>query len=257
MKKLLIAAFAIAAIVSCKKTVIESPSDEDFGYLSFNLSSDVEMSVVTKAEQTPEQLALYDVSLYKDSELLWTKKYSELSESQFKIAVGTYRVYAENINESTAAPLGDKGSVRLSGTAENISVSSGVNTPVNLRCFPVNSRVTMAFDDTFSQVFSNPKVTLVGGSRSFDMEWGHEPAKGVYYSAGTELTWELTATLSGDSSTKRYVSKTPVTTQSGKWTQITFSTSSSDGSINVTITADDEMEDDEVSIEIDPFKTDN
>ena len=55
MKKLLIAAFAIAAIVSCKKTVIESPSDEDFGYLGFNLSSDVEMSVVTKAEQTPEQ----------------------------------------------------------------------------------------------------------------------------------------------------------------------------------------------------------
>lgn len=252
MKKFLVVAFAIAAIVSCKKTVMESPAD-DFGYLSFDLSSDMEMAVVTKAEQTPEQLALYDVSLYKGSELVWTRKYSEVAESQHRVAVGTYTVYVENINKDAAAPDGEKGAVHMTGTAEDVTVSSGAVTPISVHCAPVNSRVTVAFDDTFSQVFSNPQLTITDKSRSFAMDWGHDIANGVYYPAGTELTWELRASLSGDSSVKTYNSPTPVVTQPGMWTQITFSASSSDGNISITITADDEMVKDMVDQVVDPF----
>ena len=255
MKKLLISVFAIAAIVSCKKTVIDSPTDKDFGYISFELSSDADMEVVTKAAQTADQLALYDVTLFKGTDRVWTKKYSEVAEAEMKLAVGdNYNVYVENLSEEAAAPADGKGSVRLVGTEDNVVVSSGANTSVSVHCVPVNSRVTVDFDDDFYQIFSNPQLTLTDGERPFAMTNGHEIENGVYYSADTELTWTLETVLTADSTPKTYPGKTPVVTAAGKWTKITFSASLSNGSLKVTITADDEMQEDPVSVEIDPFE---
>lgn len=256
MKKLLIAAFAIAAIVSCKKTVIDSQPDQGFGYISFNLSADSEMTVVTKAEIPADELETYNVSLFKESELLWSKDYAEITDEDLKVEVGNYRLYVENITEAEATPELAKGEAWLVGEAENVAVKSGITTPVAVECTPANSRVTVAYDDSFSQVFQNPQVTVTGKSRAFDMLWGHDAENGVYYPGSTEITWSLTAALSGDSSvSKNYKSLTPVTTVAGKWTQITFSTSSTDGSINVVITADDTFKEiDEVVVPVDPFQ---
>ena len=134
-----------------------------------------------------------------------------------------------------------------------MSVAAGVPTEVTANCTPINSRVTVAYDGNFETVFAEPVVNIAGGTRSFDMTWGHDIANSVYYPAGTELSWTLNAKLAGVD--KTYTSPNPIMTQSGKWTQVTFSASTTDGSINVTITVSDDFgEPVQVYESINPFE---
>lgn len=250
MKKLLISVFVIAALMGCKKTVISSPSDQ-FGYVKFDLSADTEMTVITKAEPTAEELATYNVSLHNSSGQIETKEYAEIAELGWEVPAGTYKVFVENCTEAEATPEGDRGSVRLARLVENVEVAAGVATEVDVECVPVNSRVTVGFDENFESVFTDPSVNLTGGVRSFDMTWGHAAENGVYYPADTEISWTLTASLSGGQ--KTFSDK--IVTQAGKWTQITFSASTTDGSINVNITVSDDFgEPVEELVSINPFE---
>lgn len=253
MKKLLISVLAIAALVGCKKTVIDTPSDQ-FGYLRLNLSTDTEMTVVTKADLTPEELATFNVTLHNSTGgEIDTKEYAEIAESGWAVSAGTYKVYVENLTDAEATPEGDKGTIRVGCLVEDVSVAAGVPTEVTADCTPINSRVTVAYDENFETVFAEPVVNIKGGSRSFGMTWGHDIAKSVYYPAGTELSWTLDAKLAGVD--KTYNSTAPILTQTGKWTQITFSASTTDGSINVTITVSEDFgEPVQVFESINPFK---
>ena len=257
MKKFVIAAFAIAVMVGCHKTVIESQDGQDLGYITLDLSSDTEMKVVTKGDDAEVDFSSYNVALYAGDQNVWTKEYSEITQDDCILKAGNYRIAVENMTDSEAAPETGKGDIRLAGVAD-VVVRSGIITPVTIHCTPANSRVTVAYDDKFAQVFSDPELIITGGERSLNMLWGHESEKGAYFPGKTTLSWKLTATLSSDSSvTKTYVSnsETPYTTFSGKWIQITFSASTSDGSINVKITIDDEFEEVEEVLEtIDPFE---
>jgi len=252
MKKLLISVLAIAAMVGCKKTVIDSPSDQ-FGYVRLNLSTDTEMTVVTKADLTPEELGTFNVTLHNSTGPIDTKEYSEISESGWAVPAGTYNVYVENLTDEEATPEGDKGTVRVGCLVEEVSVAAGVPTEVTANCTPINSRVTVAYDENFETVFAEPVVNIAGGTRSFDMTWDHDIANSVYYPAGTELSWTLNAKLAGVD--KMYNSTNPIMTQSGKWTQVTFSASTTDGSINVTINVSDDFgEPVQVYESINPFE---
>jgi hypothetical protein len=136
---------------------------------------------------------------------------------------------------------------------KDVVVAAGVGTDVTVECVPVNSRVTVAFDDSFNAVFADPVIKVAGGLRSFDMTWGHDIANSVYYPAETEISWTLTATLSGEQRTYQSVEK--LKTQAGKWTQITFSASTTDGSINVSITVNDDFgEPLQEQVSINPFE---
>lgn len=252
MKKLLFSVLAIAAMVGCKKTVIDSPSDQ-FGYVRLNLSTDTEMTVVTKADLTPEELGTFNVTLHNSTGPIDTKEYSVISESGWAVPAGTYNVYVENLTDAEATPEDDKGTVRVGCLVEDVSVAAGVPTEVTANCTPINSRVTVAYDENFETVFAEPVVNIAGGTRSFDMTWGHEISNSVYYPAGTELSWTLNAKLAGVD--KMYNSTNPIMTQSGKWTQVTFSASTTDGSINVTITVSDDFgEPVQVFESINPFE---
>ncbi|MBR2857515.1 MAG: DUF4493 domain-containing protein [Bacteroidales bacterium] len=252
MKKLLISVLAIVAMVGCKKTVIDSPSDQ-FGYVRLNLSTDTEMTVVTKADLTPEELGTFNVTLHNSTGPIATKEYSEISESGWAVSAGIYNVYVENLTDAEATPEGDKGTVRVGCLVEDVSVAAGVPTEVTANCTPINSRVTVAYGENFETVFDEPVVNIAGGTRSFDMTWGHDIANSVYYPAGTELTWTLNAKLAGVD--KMYNSTNPIMTQSGKWTQVTFSASTTDGSINVTINVSDDFgEPVQVFESINPFE---
>ena len=252
MKKLLTSVFVIAALVSCKKTVISSPSDQ-FGYVYFDLSAETEMTVITKAEPTDEELASYNVTLHNSEGPIDTKEYVEVAELGWKVPAGTYTVYVENYTEAEATPEGERGAVRLAGLMKDVVVAAGVGTDVTVECVPVNSRVTVAFDDSFNAVFADPVIKVAGGLRSFDMTWGHDIANSVYYPAETEISWTLTATLSGEQRTYQSVEK--LKTQAGKWTQITFSASTTDGRINVSITVNDDFgEPLQEQVSINPFE---
>ena len=254
MKKFLIPVIAIVAMVGCKKTTLSSGS-EQYGYLKLDLSTDTEMTVVTKAEPTAEELAAYNVTLVNSaSGVTETKEYAEISEDGWKLAPGMYNVYVENLTDDEAAPENDKGTVMVAGTCD-VTVATGVTSEVEVACTPVNSRVTVNYDDSFAQVFIDPQLTLGTESRIFDMTWGHDVNNSVYYPAGSQLSWTLNAKLSGDSTQKTYHSSTSITTQAGKWTQVTFSTSSADGSIKITITVSVEFNETVTeTVVIDPFE---
>lgn len=255
MKRFLFSVVVLAAVIGCKKT--EVSSEGEYGFISLNLSSDAEMTVVTKAELTEAELAGYNVTL-KDmaTNEVVTKEYAEISKDGWKVAPGTYSVFVENLTDAEAAPAGDKGTIRLAGLGEDVLVAAGVPTPVDINCTPANSRVTVAYDEAFEQVFANAKVNIGTVDRNFDMVWGHEAANGVYYPGETPLSWTISADLSGNSAmSKSFSSEEPVTTVAGKWTQITFTTSTTDGSIKVNITVESEFsETDDVIVPIDPFE---
>ena len=252
MKKLLISVLAVAASVGCKKTVIGTPSDQ-FGYVRLNLSADTEMTVVTKADLTPEELGPFNVTLYNSTGGIDTKEYAEISESGWAVPAGIYDIFVENLTDAEATPEGDKGSVRVGCRVENVSVAAGISTEVTAECTPINSRVTVAYDENFKTVFTDPVVSINGGSREFAMTWGHEEANSAYYPAGTELSWTLNAKLAGVD--KTYHSTSSIPTQAGKWTQITFSASTTDGSINVTINVSEDFgEPVQQLVSINPFE---
>ena len=258
MKKFLLSALAVVAMAGCGKAVVEpSPTaSEAYGYISLDLSTYTEMDVVTKGIPSDGELDLFNVTL-KGNNVEWTKKYSEIAADPdlLKLTVGTYTIEVENVTDAEAEE--GVGCMRLYGVADKVEVRAGVTTPVTIDCLPANSRVTVAFDDTFSRVFMDPQVNITGGNRSFPMTWGHDKDNGVYWPGLTDLSWVLTAALSGDSSvSKRYDNtERPLKTVPGMWTQLTFTTSAEEGKIGVVITIVDDFSDlEEVTEPIDPFE---
>lgn len=253
MKKTIIIAAALVAMTACNKSLIEVSPAEEFGTISLGVTTDTEM-VVTKAgtEMTADQLAGYNVTLKQGETVKWTKEYSAIKEGDLKQPAGTYTLYVENLNEDEAAPADEKGAVRVAGTTE-FTVKAGIDNPVSVTCEAVNSRVTVA--NSFTEgVFTAAEITITDGTRALPMAWGHAEENGAYYSAGKNITWTLTVTLSNGSK-KTYTDPEATTTVARKWTQINFSNSSTNGNIVVEIVVDGTISETvEVSETIDPLQ---
>ena len=256
-KSIIIAAAAIVAMTACNKALIETPvSESDYGYINLGITADTEMSVITKAGEANSD---YLVTLKQGSDTKWgPKKYSEITD--WKVAAGAgYTLYVENVDEAGAAPANEKGCVRVAGTSEAFEVKAGLATPVSVACVPVNSMVTVAYDNDFTNVFTDPAINITDGTRAFDMAWGHDKANGAFYSAGKTISWTLNVTLKDGTTKKKYScpDQKKFTTVSDRWTLVTFSTSSTNGNINVYITVDGEItETITVSETIDPLEGD-
>lgn len=255
MKKTIIAAAALVAMTACNKTLIETPmTDSNYGYINLGITADTEM-VVTKAEP---DFSNYNVSLYSGADLKWTKEYKDIVNDDWTVPAGTYKIYVENLTADEAAPASEKGSVRVAGTVENISVKAGFETPVNISCKPINSQVTVGYAEGFTDIFKTPVVAITDQSRSFDMTWGHVQNNAVFYAAGSQLSWTLSVSMenaSGQTINKTYNSESPITTEADKWTQINFSSDSANGTISITITVDGEIDTiTTIPVIIDPFE---
>lgn len=248
MKKTILIATALVAMTACNKSLIETPAVEgDFGYIAFDILTDTEM-VATKAD---DDLSGYNVTLKQGDDVKWTKENNAIQPEDLKVPAGTYTVYVENLTAEEAAPADNKGSVRVAGQSD-VTVKAGIDNPVKVDCYAVNSRVTV--DHTFGETFTDPVITITDGTRALGMDWGHSETNGAYYAAGTSISWNLTVTLA-DGTTQKYYSKTDATTTvAKKWTQINFSTSNTDGNIEVTINVDGTISETvEVSETIDPL----
>lgn len=255
MKKTIILAVALVAMTACNKTIIETskPADDGYGFINLGVTTDTEM-VVTKAgtEMTEDQLDSYNVTLKQGETVRWTKEYSEITDDDLRQPAGSYTIYVENLNETEAAPAGEKGSVRVAGTQE-FTVKAGIDNPVSVPCEAVNSRVTVA--NTFAEgVFTAAEITVTDGTRALPMAWGHTEENGAYYSAGKNITWTLVVTLSNGTK-KTYTDPEATATVAKKWTQINFSNSSTNGNIVVEVIVDGTISETiEVSETIDPLQ---
>lgn len=248
MKKTLLIAAAFVALTACNKTLIETQVPEsEYGYINLGITADTEM-VETKTTGNVSKNDGYSLFLKDASNnSVWKDKdyavdgYVEYNSANidnisiWTVPAGTYTLVAENMTEAEA--LVGKGYKRLKGEVTKV-VNAGLPTDFPIVCKPVNSLVT-ADHSLDPQIFANPQLKLTAGERSFDnITWEHDEANGVFYSAGTMVTWELIVTLAADNKTKKKYTST-LTTSEGKWSQINFSSDNTDGTINVSITYDD------------------
>lgn len=271
MKKTIIMAAVLIAMVGCNKTLIESPvADSDYGYINLGVTAETEM-VVTKGVNTTADLTGYKVNLLKDGVQVdgWPKAYNELTDKDWKVPAGAYTVMVydkarvgntEEINavyntsDPTPAPI--RGSKYIYGSGEVTVLAGEQSAMCNVNCTVQNSAVSFVTTEAFKDVFSSAAVTVKekNGSRQFtpEIESTHDEANAVYFEPGT-LTWTLTATPKLGGVAKTY--SDDIVLPIKQWSQVTFSSGNTDGQINVTITVNAGMTTVAVpEIDIDPSK---
>ena len=241
MKKIIIFAAALAALVSCNKSVIVSSVEADeLGFISLGISTS-DVMVETKGLTTNADLTNYNITLIDNdtpSEPLWTKEYADAqAESVWKVAPGTYTIKVENKTEKEVYPDNTSaGDVRIVGQTE-VTVEAGRTSTCTVNCQPVNAKVSFCATNEFLGIFTNPSVSVTDGTRTVSLGTvGATLGSAAFYNPG-EITWNLTATVDGKS--KNYSGK--LTLVAKQWSKVTFNTSSTNGVISIKITVNGEM----------------
>ena len=268
MKKIFIFAAALAAMTACNKNVLAPGlSDDDYGFIALGLDADTEI-IATKAQTTVEKNGSeYNVTLYKKDRsnftTVWTKEYKDIAASDLKQPAGTYKIYAENYNEDESLTANSNyGDVRVTGESAEIVLAAGDTKSATVACSPVNAKVSIAYAKGFTSTFTSPTVYISDGTRNLEMEPYNESGQTgsiAYFSVSTEstestestteITYSLTATVNNKQ--KKWTGKVNITAK--KWNKITFS-SQNNGSFEITITADDQINDPfDVPEELDPL----
>lgn len=243
MKKTFFAAAALVAMVSCNKTLIETPESE-FGYIDLGISADTEMEVVTKSgEPTPKVAGdTYRVKLEKKgTDNDWVSCWDGLSvgngvlgngwvtygylnsnaSTLLTVPGGNYRITSENI-DGTAIYDDDhaNGQMYVMGTTGEFPVSSGKSVSKSIACTIQNSKVVVKKGYGFDTYFKDAEIqvlaktsTSAGSATTFDMNWTGEASAQtatkydeVYLPAATSVIWKLTAVrLDNENSTTKYL----------------------------------------------------
>lgn len=272
MKKTFFAAAALVAMVSCNKTLIETPESE-FGYIDLGISADTEMSVITKAAVDQNTLNSYYVTLMRVGETnsqdinVWgtSKQLTSISENDKKVPAGSYYIVVENKTTAECHPNNSLGEKHLYGKGTDVPLTAGGTAELSATASVINSKVTVDYTSKFSTTFANATVAVslagdtAGRSYTFNSSnKGHEDAKAAYFPADTKsadseqffasLSMKITATVGGES--REYSITTSVNRKT--WAKVTLD-SGVDGTIRISISADDAMtEGTEETITIDP-----
>ena len=253
MKKIIVFAAALAALVSCNKSVIVSSVEEDEpGFISLGISTS-DVMVETKGLTANASLDGYNITLINKttSEELWTKKYADaLSESVWKVAPGTYTIKVENKSESDVYPNNTSaGEIRIAGQTD-VTVTAGKTSTCTVNCQPVNAKVSFRATTQFFEVFSAASVSVTDGTRTVDLgSVGTSFGDEAFYNPG-DITWKLSAKIG--ETTKTYSGIVKLSAK--QWSKVTFGTSSTNGGINITINVNGTMTEDEVQAPVDPLQ---
>lgn len=281
MKKTILFAAALVAMTACNKTLIESPApaDADYGYINFGVTADTEM-VITKAlsyegtDLDNYKITLYAVADQSETPYWETKTLSEAKAdaSLWKVPAGNYRIYVENmaaadLYKAVADETNILGNPHLAGETA-VTVYAGLPTEnVSVNCTAQNSKISFIYNDSFNTVFDASSISLnVAGTRTVALDPTHVPSTSnvndvkadfeyAYFPAAETLTWTMSVKTNAAGAEAKTYSSTATTTL-GKWTIVTFSTGSTDGSIDVTITTDGDIDSTEtITFTLDPTNT--
>lgn len=252
MKKIIIFAAALAALVSCNKSIIVSSVEaEEPGFISLGISTS-DVMVETKGLATNANLDGYNITLINKttSEELWTKDYSAAkNENVWKVAPGTYTIKVENKTMDEVYPDNTSaGEIRIAGQTD-VTVTAGKTSPCTVNCQPVNAKVSFCATSDFLKIFKTPTVSVTYGTRTVSLG-AVEASQGTpAYFEPVEITWNLSATVDGQS--KSYSGT--LTLVAKQWSKVTFGTSSTNGVIGITINVNGEMTPENETVEVDPW----
>lgn len=257
MKKITLFAVSLVAMCSCNKSVIETPvPDSEYGYIEFGISADTEMVETKTATPVSKENSTYLLSLVgTGSNVPFTgKMFKDLTDDDLKVMADTYVFSAQNITEE-AAEVG-YGALRLYGEHRDLVVTAGGTTPANIACTPANALVTVALDQAFGDTFKEAEVYLKDGSRSLKIEtFGHaddgntKVTKSYFNIDNGTLYWEVKAKVNDETDFKYFRKSFAVAKATHH--KITLA-AGTNGTITVSITADETITSVEESVTVDP-----
>lgn len=253
MKKIIVFAAALAALVSCNKSVIVSSVEaEEPGFISLGISTS-DVMVETKGLTANADLAGYNITLInKTTSQTWTKEYKDAvaDADLWKVAPGTYTIKVENKSESEVYPNNTSaGEIRIAGQTD-VTVNAGQTSTCTVNCQPVNAKVSFCATSQFFEVFSAASVSVTNGTRTVDLgSVGTSFGDEAFYNPG-DITWKLSAKIG--ETTKTYSGIVKLSAK--QWSKVTFGTSSTNGGINITINVNGTMTEDEVQAPVDPLQ---
>ncbi len=183
------------AFSSCNQEVIQ---DNSYGYLGVSLENDLSEDVVTRADETTEDLVFsVDVLNASGSVASSVDDHRQITlENPIKLNVGNYTAVArsgENLNAAFENPYYE------GRTAKSFKINPEQTTSVELACSLANTIFSVEFPEDFSK-FTDYEVSVTNGEGD-KLVFSNNPqagnpleaglsAKGYFAVTGT-LTWEL------------------------------------------------------------------
>lgn len=253
MKKIIIFAAALAALVSCNKSVILSSVEADEpGFISLGISTS-DVMVETKGLAANADLTGYNITLINNTtSQTWTKEYKDAvaDADLWKVAPGNYTIKVENKSESEVYPDNTSaGEIRIAGQ-KDVDVTAGKTSTCTVECQPVNSKVSFCASNDFLNIFKNPTVSVTYGTRKVSLgAVGTSQGTPAYFEP-VEITWNLSATVDGTD--KKFSGK--LTLVAKQWSKVTFNTTSTNGVISISITVDGKMTEVNESASVNPWQ---
>ena len=193
MKKTILTILTSLAVLSCQRVVIE---DMQMGTLSLKVNNKPLVQMQTKAEETVST-DNFNVTVASPS-YTRTFVYSDMP-SMLAVPADTYTVSAENVSEAESVSLPDTwGQKRFAGQTRGIVVSASKNSPVTVNCQMVNSAVSIVFDSSITDNFTDYSIqayTEQARKLTFD---ANTTSKTAYFPAEYELTYVFSGTYKKD-----------------------------------------------------------
>lgn len=240
MKKIWIMLSLALLSCACTKAGLEVvDEDQNYGYLTLNLSSDNDVNLTKAVQQVQStDFSNWNVTVSQQSGTPVSCKASELSDKAF--VAGTYTVSVCNYVDDAAACAANNnwGAARYEGST-SVTVEKGKSNPVTVACGTAkNARFKVVFADSFKAICTGDYSLTTTGDRAlaFTKDTG---GKLAYYAAGTIVGYTLHYTYNG-------VSKNPTGsfTMGGAATEKTITISANNnGTISLTISYDDTFTD--------------
>lgn len=237
---------ALLLVASCNKALMEP---QKMGSIRLSLSSDVEVEADTRtgADAIDCSDFLVDISgttflgqAYASGQFVY-----ESMPDIVTIPYGYYHVAAQSCLETSAEE--GFGCVRYYGISEQVDVLSQTPAQVTVACQMVNGKVTMTFDESFLQDFSDVTVDI-SCTRNVSMtsEQANHPSD-VYFnvpSEGSLLKYTINGTVAKGTENERRLTYTNSASEllllPAKWAKITIK-SNHNGVIGPGVNVDGEM----------------
>lgn len=237
---------ALLLMTACNKELMEH---QKMGSIDLSLSSDVEVVADTKTGDDEVDCSgfLVDISgttflgqAYASEQYVFGAMPDVVT-----LPYGYYHVTAQSCLESAAEQ--GFGCVRYYGVSDQVDVLSQTPAQVTVACHMVNGKVTMTFDDSFLEDFSDVTVDVrCTRSVSLTSEQANAPTE-VYFnlpSEGCALEYTIYGTVAkGTENEKRLSysnSASAMTLLPAKWAKITIK-SNHNGVIGPGVNVDGEM----------------
>lgn len=247
MKKIFTFILASFAIIACSK------NEQPIEYGSVELKAVQGSTVFVETKASTEISDDYKVTITNTTSGSTVKSdtYGNL-KGIFTLPAASYKVEAESCSVADAETANTNwGKARYAGS-KTFDITAGSSQNVAFECSMANSKVTVAYDPTFTSQFSTYSVetyTVEARKVTFDGSSTHQtPA--AYFAPAT-LNVVITGTnLVG--AAKKYTET--ITLAAKTWHKLTIKATTTQGSVDLSITVDDTILEITNDITVDPYE---